>query len=173
MLIWQCLDGGILLLLHHHLLHILLLLLLILLLLLLLLLTSSWVHGCGRMGQTSRCFILPDVYFVLASPNKTESPKNMCGSHGPYGDLLATVKRRKLKWYGHVTGSDGLTKLILQGTVEGRRRRGRPKKSWIDNIAEWTGKSFAETQAMAHNRQEWRDLMRKSVMTRPYGSSRS
>ena len=92
---------------------------------------------------------------------------------GPCEDLLATVKQRKLKWYGHVTRSDGLTKVILQGTVEGRRRRGRPNKSWIDNIAEWTGKSFAETQAMAHNRQEWRELMRKSVITRSYGSSRS
>ena len=93
---------------------------------------------------------------------------------GPYEDLLETVKRRrKLKWYGHVTRSDGLTKVILQGTVEGSRRRGRLEKSWIDNIAEWTGKSFAQTQAMAHNRQEWRDLTRKSVMTRPYGSSRS
>ena len=86
---------------------------------------------------------------------------------------FALVKRRKLKWYGHVTRSDGLTKVILQGTVEGSRRRGRPKKRWSDNIAEWTGKSFAETQAMAHNRQEWRELTRKSIMTRPYGSLRS
>ena len=91
---------------------------------------------------------------------------------GPYEDL-ATVKQRKLKWYGHVTRSDGLTKVILQGTFEGSRRRGRPKKSWIDNIAEWTGKSFAETHAMAHHRKECIELMRKSVMTRPYGSLRS
>ena len=106
-----------------------------------------------------------------------ELQTSMCGKPsyyiGPYEDLLATVKRRKLKWYGHVTRSDGLTKVILQGTVEGSRRRGRPKKSWSDNIAEWTGKSFAETQAMAHNRQEWRELTRKSIMTRHYGSSRS
>ena len=92
---------------------------------------------------------------------------------GPYEDLLATVKRRKLKWYGHVTRSDGLTKVILQGTVEGSRRRGRQKMIWSDNITEWTGKSFAETQTMAHNRQEWRELTRKSIMTRPYGPSRS
>ena len=92
---------------------------------------------------------------------------------GPYEDILATVKRRKLKWHGHVTRSDGLIKVIVQGTVEGRRISDRPKKSWIDNIAEWTGKSFPETQAMAHNRQERRDLIRKSIMTRPYGSSRS
>ena len=47
---------------------------------------------------------------------------------GPYEDNLATVNRRKLKWYGHVTKSDGLTKVILQGTVEGRRRRGQAEK---------------------------------------------
>ena len=34
---------------------------------------------------------------------------------GPYDDLLTTVKKRKLKWYGHV--SSGLAKTILQGTV--------------------------------------------------------
>ena len=70
--------------------------------------------------------------------------------------------RQKLKWYGHVTRSDGLTKVTLEGTVEGQRRRGRQKKKWIDNIAEWTSKSFAEIQAMAHDRQEWRELTRKS-----------
>ena len=30
---------------------------------------------------------------------------------GPYEDLLTTVKRRKLKWYGHVTRSSGLARL--------------------------------------------------------------
>ena len=38
---------------------------------------------------------------------------------GPYEDLLTTVKRRKLKWYGHVTRSSGLAKTILQGTDQG------------------------------------------------------
>ena len=34
-------------------------------------------------------------------------------------------KLRKLKlWYGHVTRSDGLTKVILQGKIEGSRRTG-------------------------------------------------
>ena len=39
-----------------------------------------------------------------------------------YEDLLTTVKKRKLRWYGHVTRSDGLSKTILQGTVQGKRR---------------------------------------------------
>ena len=46
----------------------------------------------------------------------------------PFTDILTTVKRRKLKWYRHVTRGDGLAKIILQGNIEGKRSRGRPKK---------------------------------------------
>ena len=54
----------------------------------------------------------------------------------PYEDLLTSVKRRKLKWYGHVTRPSGLAKTILQGTVQGGRRRNRQRKRWEDNIKE-------------------------------------
>ena len=47
---------------------------------------------------------------------------------GPYKDLLTSVKRSKLKWHGHITQSAGLAKTILQGTVQGGRRRGRQRK---------------------------------------------
>ncbi|KAK3767206.1 hypothetical protein RRG08_018076 [Elysia crispata] len=57
-------------------------------------------------------------------------------------DLLATVKKRKLRWYGHVTRSEGLTKTILERTVQGKRRRDRQKKNWADNISEWKGKAL-------------------------------
>ena len=46
-----------------------------------------------------------------------------------------------------------------QSDTSGNSRR-QSKKSWSDNIMEWTGKSFAETQAMTHNRHEWRELMK-------------
>ncbi|KAK2173277.1 hypothetical protein NP493_887g01019 [Ridgeia piscesae] len=59
-------------------------------------------------------------------------------ANGPHEDLLTTVKRSKLKWYGHITRSSGLAKTILQGTVQGERRRSRQKKRWEDNIPEWT-----------------------------------
>ena len=41
---------------------------------------------------------------------------------GPHEDLLTTVKRRKLHWYGHVCRSSGLAKTILQGTVKGGKK---------------------------------------------------
>ena len=61
-------------------------------------------------------------------------------------DVLTIVKRRKLQWYGLVSCSSGLDKTILQGTVKGKRRQDRQKKRWEDNIREWTGLEFANSQ---------------------------
>ena len=60
--------------------------------------------------------------------NNEEVKARIGNAIGPYEDLLTTVNRRKLKWYGHVTRSSGLAKTILQGTVQGGRQRGRQTK---------------------------------------------
>ena len=73
---------------------------------------------------------------------------------GPHEDLLPTVKRSKLQWYGHVSRSSGLAKTILQGTVRGGRRQGRQMKRWEDNIREWTGLEFAKSQRAVGNREK-------------------
>ena len=70
---------------------------------------------------------------------------------GPREDLLTILKRRKLQWYGHVSGSSGLAKTILQGTVKAGRRQGRQRKRWEDNIREWTGLEFAKSQWAVEN----------------------
>ena len=77
---------------------------------------------------------------------------------------LTTVKRRKLKWFGHVTRSSGLAKTILQGTVQGGRRRGRQRKRWEDNIKEWTGLGWNIILRKAEKREEWRKLAVKSTV---------
>ena len=81
---------------------------------------------------------------------------------GKYDDLLSIVKSRKLKWYGHVTRSSGLAKTILQGTLPGGRKRGRPQKRWEDNIQEWTDTSLDKTLRLAEDRERWRTLVRKA-----------
>ena len=80
----------------------------------------------------------------------------------PNEDLLTTVKRRRPKWYGHVSRSSGLAKNILQGTVKVGRRQGRQKKRWENNIKEWTGLEFAKSQRAVENREKWRKLVAKS-----------
>jgi len=53
----------------------------------------------------------------------------------------------KLQWYRHDNRSFGLAKAILQCMVEGTRKETRGKK-WADNIKEWTGADFANTQVL-------------------------
>ena len=80
---------------------------------------------------------------------------------GPHEDLLTIVKRRTLKWYGHISRSSGLAKIILRGTVKGERRPGRQKKRREDNIREWTGLEF-KSQRAVENREKWRKLVVRS-----------
>ena len=81
---------------------------------------------------------------------------------GQHEDLLTTVKRRKLRLYGHVSRSSGLAKTILQGRVKGERRQGRQRKRWEENIREWTGLEFGKSQRAVENREKWRKLVAKS-----------
>ena len=53
---------------------------------------------------------------------------------GPHEEFLTIVKRRKLKWYGHVSRSSGLAQTILQGKgEEDKADRGRGGKTTSEN----------------------------------------
>ena len=80
---------------------------------------------------------------------------------------LTIVKGRKLQWYGHVSRSSGLAKIILQGKVKGWRRQGRQRKMWEDNIREWTGLEFGKSQRAVENREKWRKQVAKNICSAP------
>ena len=92
---------------------------------------------------------------------------------GPQEPLLATVKRRKLSWFGHVTRHNNLPKTVLQGTLEGGRRRGRQTKSWMDNIKEWTRMDSPTLIRKAEDRNGWRILAHQTSFTSPLRLQRS
>ena len=75
-------------------------------------------------------------------------------------ELLDTVKARKLAlaYYGHTVRKQGscLEKEIMQGTMPGTRRRGRPCTAWMDNIKTWTGLSVEESVRMTEDRDKRR-----------------
>ena len=72
--------------------------------------------------------------------------------------LLDTVKARKLAYYGHTIRKQGscLEKEIMQGTMAGACRRGRPRTAWMDNIKTWTGLPVEESIRMTEDRDKWR-----------------
>ena len=70
---------------------------------------------------------------------------------GPHEDLLTILKRHKLQWYGYVSCSSGLAKIISQGTVKGGRRQGRQRERWEDKIRKWTGLDFGKSYRAVEN----------------------
>ena len=77
---------------------------------------------------------------------------------GVQRELLDTVKARKLAYYGHTVRKQGscVEKEIMQGTMLGACRRGRPRTAWMDNVKTWTGLSVEESIRMTEDRHKWR-----------------
>ena len=92
---------------------------------------------------------------------------------GVHDDLLTMVKKRKLKWWGHILRSSGMAKTVLQGKVKGARRRGRQKKRWEGNIKEWTGMEFRDSLRATEDREGWKGIVAtSSVVPRRHPSLR-
>ena len=67
---------------------------------------------------------------------------------GPQELLLATVKRWKLTYFGHVMCHDSLS--ILQCTLEGVQHCGQERKCWMDNLKEWTSLPMSDCLQQPH-----------------------
>lgn len=75
--------------------------------------------------------------------------------------LIKTVKKRKIAYLGHVLRHRRyrILQLVMMGKIEGKRGRGRRKKSWMRNIREWTGiTSVEELFRLARNAQQFAEL---------------
>ncbi|GFR84834.1 endonuclease-reverse transcriptase [Elysia marginata] len=76
--------------------------------------------------------------------------------------LLDQQIKRKLRYAGHVIrGSSGhLLQLGSKGRIEGRRGRGRPKRSWTNDNKQWTHCcTYGEIKRKAERREEWRVMV--------------
>jgi len=74
--------------------------------------------------------------------------------------LRADIISRKLTYFGHIIRHPCLEKTILQGMLEGKRKRGRPRASWLDDIKKYSGTSITNATRIAEHRTRWRALIR-------------
>ena len=73
---------------------------------------------------------------------------------GKTNDVTFTIKRRKMEYLGHIMRNNKyrLLQLILQGKVDGRRRGGRRRNSWLQYLRQWFGMSSLELFRQAADR---------------------
>jgi len=73
-------------------------------------------------------------------------------------NISKKVIKQDVNWMALTTWKQGscLEKEIMQGTMPGAHRRGRPRTAWMDNINTWTGLSVEESIRMTEDRDKWR-----------------
>ena len=66
------------------------------------------------------------------------------------------VKANSVRWYGHVLRKDrnNFLRRALDFNVKGTRKRGRPKKTWLRAVIEWSRKVGLNV-GDANNRSRW------------------
>jgi hypothetical protein len=70
--------------------------------------------------------------------------------------ILDDITRNQLIYYGHVKGTDPtrLPKIMINWKPEGRKKRGRPRRTWKDGI--YTVKSERDLRMGEwNNRRRW------------------
>ena len=77
--------------------------------------------------------------------------------------LLQKVKQRKVRYYGHIRRKGDIIQTILEGRMEGRRPRGRPRQTWFNNIVQWTGWDARRSITEARDRHLWSATTRQPL----------
>ena len=69
---------------------------------------------------------------------------------------MLKFKKFKLQYFGHLMRRvDSLEKTLMLGGIGGRRRRGRPRMRWLDDIMDLMDVSLSELREFVMDRETW------------------
>ena len=111
------------------------------------------------LRRTERAMVRAMCGAKLMEKKRTEDLMEMLGLKET---VVQMAKANEVRWYGHVLRRDDghVLRKALEFKVKGKRKRGRPKKTWKMQV-EKESKSFGLEKKDSMNRARWRVGVRK------------
>ena len=80
---------------------------------------------------------------------------------GARREMLTGIRKRQLRFLGHVMREEQLESVCLMGKVDGRRGRGRPRIKFVDGLARVVGGNLSPARMLqlTRSRLEWRRMV--------------
>ena len=74
-------------------------------------------------------------------------------------EIVRQFKTRKLQYLGHIIRHNSSQLLLIEGNIEGRRSRGRPRNTWSADITTTKGIKYYQLKRAAEDRRRWHGLV--------------
>ena len=125
------------------------------------------MYGCETWTintQMQKKIEAVEIWFLrrMMKISWTERKSNDCvlEEAGYRRSLVAKIKMRQAKFFGHIMRREGIEKLVTTGMMEGKRAAGRQRMKLMDNIRNWTeGGSNVETIRATSDRDRWKGMI--------------
>ena len=76
--------------------------------------------------------------------------------------LITTLRKRQMKFVGHIVRNPGLEEVAMLGMMCGKREKGRQRLTYLQSLSNWAtdGKTKeVKMKEMARNRTVWRNMI--------------